>query len=212
MNIERVNNLWVPANDIHIEKWRAGEPFTQNKCLKSFISWIQSQNKKFRTVLDIGAWCGTWSIELAPYSKKIYAFEPDPIHFECLQKNVGSLVHIEPNNTAVGDTEGTVSLTLGDFTQNRRVDGVGDIAMKTVDSYKFKDVDLIKIDVEGFELKVLKGAEHTLSKCQFLMIELNNNTKQYGSSNLEVEKYLESVGYRMLINIWPDKIFVNNNT
>lgn len=210
MKIERVNGLWVPANDVHIQNWKAGEPFTQNKCLKSFISWIQFQNKKFNTVIDIGAWCGTWSIELAPYSKKIYAFEPDKIHFECLQKNVGPFVHIEPNNIAVGDTGGSISLTSDDFTQAKRVDGLGDIPMSTIDSYNFKDVDLIKIDVEGFELKVLQGAERTLSICQFLMIELNNNTKKYGSSNVEVEQYLSSLGYRVLIDVWPDKVFVNS--
>jgi hypothetical protein len=66
---------------------------------------------------------------------------------------------------------------------------------------------LIKIDVEGYEMKVLKGAEKTLKKSQYLMIELNNNTKKYGSSNANVEKYLDENGFKVLIDHWPDKVF-----
>lgn len=211
MNIEKVNGLWVPSNDIHIDDWKSGKPFTQNKCLDSFLIWINSQNRKFKTVIDIGAWCGTWSLALSQYSKKIYAFEPDKIHFECLQKNVAPHVHIEPVRSAIGEVERRISLTDDDFTQAKRIHGDGDIAMRTLDQRGYENVDLVKIDVEGYEMKVLQGAEKTLKTCQFLMIELNNNTKKYGSSNLEVEQYLESKGFRTLINVWPDKVFVNNN-
>jgi len=39
------------------------------------------------------------------------------------------------------------------------------------------------------------------------MIELNNNTKKYGSSNNEVEKYIRDSGFKLLIDHWPDKVF-----
>jgi FkbM family methyltransferase len=209
MNIEKINGFWVPSNDIHVEQWRQGQAFTQNKCLREFIKWCQSRDKKFNTVLDIGAWCGTWSAEFAPYCKKIYAIEPDRTHFECLIKNLSSFDNIELLDYAVGDTETRVSLTDDDFTQARRIYSVGNIPMKTVDSFQFKNVDLIKIDVEGFEMNVLCGAKDTLKDCSFLMIELNNNSKKYNSSNAEIEKYLQQIGFTTLINQWPDKIFVN---
>ena len=211
MNIEKINGFWVPSNDIHVEQWRQGQPFTQNKCLKEFLDWCRVRNKKFDTVLDIGAWCGTWSAEFAPYCKKIYAFEPDKIHFECLLKNLSSFDNIELLDYAMGDTETTVSLTDDDFTQARRIYSIGNILMKTVDSFQFKNVDLIKIDVEGFEMNVLKGAKDTLKNCKFLMIELNNNSKKYNSSNAEIEKYLEDLGFTTLIDKWPDKVFSRNN-
>jgi hypothetical protein len=39
------------------------------------------------------------------------------------------------------------------------------------------------------------------------MIELNNNTKKYGSNNVEIEKYLGSLGFKVLMDHWPDKVF-----
>ena len=55
-------------------------------------------------------------------------------------------------------------------------------------------------------MEVLKGAEQTLNTCQYLMIELNNNSKKYGSSNRIIEKYLQDKGYKVLIDHWPDKV------
>ena len=65
MNIEKIKDLWLPSDDAQIEQWRSkGVPFMQDKCLKSFLKYCESQNKKFKRVLDIGAWCGTWSIAM----------------------------------------------------------------------------------------------------------------------------------------------------
>jgi len=40
------------------------------------------------------------------------------------------------------------------------------------------------------------------------MIELNGNSKKYGSSNTKIEKYLKEIGFKTLINKWPDKVFI----
>ena len=39
------------------------------------------------------------------------------------------------------------------------------------------------------------------------MIELNNNTKKYGSNNIDVEKHIEGLGFKLLLEHWPDKVF-----
>jgi len=205
MKIEKVNGFWVPSNDIHIEQWKSGQPFTQNKCLLKFLDYCESQHKKFRTVLDIGAWCGTWAKAMEPYAKKIIAFEPDATHFECLEKNC--TVNCVPRREAVGDTEKLVSLTKDDFTQAKRVLDSGTIRMVALDDLGLEDVDLIKIDVEGYEMQVLMGAKKLLQTVNYVMIELNNNTKKYGSSNADIERHLRTMGYKELLVHWPDKVY-----
>ena len=209
-NIEKINGFWVPSYDAQIEDWRvAGAPHMQDKCLKSFLKWCDSQQKQFKTMIDIGAWCGTWSYAMQSYAKKIIAFEPSLIHFNCLEKNLGPYNNITCNNCAIGNQNGTISLTNDSATQNTRIEKEsGKTAIYKLDNFNYKDVDLIKIDVEGYEMKVLEGAAKTLETVKFLMIELNHNTEKYGSSNVEVKKYVqEKLGFQILINVWPDIIF-----
>ena len=205
MNIEKVNGFWVPSNDVHIEQWKSGLPFTQNKCLNKFITYCESQTKKMKTVIDVGAWCGTWAKAIEPFAKKVIAFEPDKTHFECLQRNC--TVNCTPRMEAVGAQLQEVSLTEDNFTQAKRVNEKGNIRMITLDHMAYEDVDMIKIDVEGYEMEVLKGATKTLESVKYLMIELNNNTKKYGSNNVEVEKHISSLGFKVLMDHWPDKVF-----
>ena len=108
---------------------------------------------------------------------------------------------------AVGAQLQEVSLTEDNFTQAKRVNEKGNIRMITLDHMAYEDVDMIKIDVEGYEMEVLKGATKTLESVKYLMIELNNNTKKYGSNNIEVEEYIVSLGFKVLMEHWPDKVF-----
>ena len=209
MKIEKVNGLWVPSNDIHIEKWKQTGKFTQNACLLKFMEYCKIQNKSFKTVLDIGAWCGTWAKAMEPFAKKIIAFEPDKTHFECLTKNC--TINCDPRREAVGSQEKLIGLTNDDFTQSKRIAGDGDIRMVTIDSLEYQNVDMIKIDVEGYEMEVLKGAEKTLEQNKFVMIELNSNTNKYGSSNQECVNFLKQKGYKLLLEHWPDKVFYRAN-
>ena len=171
MKIEKVNGFYVPKNDLHFEEWKAGKPFTQNKCLLKFIDYCVDKNKKFNHILDIGAWVGTWSMAMNKFCGRVIAFEPDSLHYQCLVKNVTD--DVETHQLAVGSEEKLISLSEDNFTQSKRIVGEGSIPMITIDNMKLDDVDLIKIDVEGYEMEVLKGAKKTLENVQYLMIELN---------------------------------------
>ena len=216
MRIEKVNNFWVPADDVHIDQWKTGLPFTQNKCLNNFINYCDSQKKLFKRVLDIGAWCGTWSVAMEKYITNIDAFEPNKIHFACLEKNVARFSdRIKSHRFAIGGKEGSISLTTEEATQKTRVKGSGEIPMHTIDYFNYKDVDMIKIDVEGYEMEVLKGAHKTLthndenqSNVKFIMVELNHNTEKYESSNVEVKNHIiKDLGFKVLMKIWPDIVY-----
>ena len=209
MKIEKVNNFYVPSNDIHINEWKAGKPFTQNKCLEKFITYCEKNKLKFNHIIDVGAWVGTWSMAMNKFCGRVIAFEPDETHYACLVKNVDE--DIETHQLAVGFDNKMVSLSDDNFTQAKRILGEGNIPMTTIDSLGLDDVDLIKIDVEGYEMEVLKGAKKVLESCQYVMIELNSNTGKYGSSNQECMNFLENMGYKLLLEHWPDKVYYRAN-
>jgi len=179
MTIEKINGFWVPSNDVHIEDWKKNKDFTQTRCMDKFIKHCENKNLKFNHVLDIGAWVGTWTMKINPFCGRVVAFEPDPLHYECLVKNVPE--DVDTHQLAIGNDTKMISLSEDNFTQAKRVLGDGTIPMVTIDSLGLDDVDLIKIDVEGYEMEVLKGAEKTLNSVSYLMIELNNNSKKYGT-------------------------------
>ena len=209
--IEKLSNgLWVPSHDAQIKEWREkGYPHMQEKCLNHFADWCGSQHKKFTRIVDIGAWCGTWSMVMQEFAEHINCYEPNKTHFECLEKNLAQYNHINLYNNAIGDSNGFVKLTEESATQNTRVlYETGDTSIYTLDHLDLNDVEMIKIDVEGYEMKVLEGAAKTLETVKFLMIELNHNTEKYGSSNAEVKKYIQDdLGFKVLINVWPDIVY-----
>ena len=204
MKIEKVNGFWVPSNDIHIEQWKAGAPFTQSQCLNKFIKYCESQNKKMKTVIDIGAWCGTWAKAMEPFARKVIAFEPDKIHFACLQRNC--TINCDPRMEAVGAEIGEISLTVDNFTQAKRVLEKGTIRMINLDCMNYQDVDMIKIDVEGYEGIIFESLIASLPKDFELLIIMENwfehfPIKKFKSSNHKLSWYYFKKKKRLLHSI-----------
>ena len=200
MGIIKINEFWVPEDDTQLS--------TQKKCLSKFKEWCRTQHKHFETVIDVGAWTGTWAVEMKEFAGRLYAFEPSKITFECLEKNLGGYDNINCNRFALGDKDAEVSLVPSASTQAIKIDEKpGNVQMKTIDSFELKNVQLIKLAVQGYEMKVLEGASKTLETVQYIMIELNGESKNYGSSNEEIENHLKDLGFYEMMDVWPDKIF-----
>ena len=195
MKIEKLkNNLWVPSTDAQIEQWRQkGEPHMQDRCLNKFVEWCETQNKKFNLIVEVGAWCGTWAIVMQKYAREMRCYEPIKTHFECLSRNLSPYNHVKMYCQAIGNEDGFVKMTNDTVTQNTRVlMEHGSTKISKLDSLDLNGVDMLKIDVEGFEMEVLRGASERLKNITHLMIELNNNSKKYGSNNIEIEKHLNN--------------------
>jgi FkbM family methyltransferase len=130
------------------------------------------------TIIDIGANIGFVSTLFAAYNTaaRIYAIEPGKMNFKYLKNNVSknNLMNVFPRNFACSDSN-----YLTDFFENsawgyldiNQITSDGSLSniteVKTVDSFvseeRLERIDLIKIDVEGFERQVLSGMNHTLS-------------------------------------------------
>lgn len=129
----------------------------------------------FRTALDIGANVGLWSRDLMPRFQRVIAFEPVDIFRACLRLNVPENSEFIIENCALGERAGQVEMiitedNMGHTHVNPNSFGRGSTEIRTLDSFDYADIDYIKIDCEGFEYRVLQGAEDTIKRCRPLIV------------------------------------------
>jgi len=129
---------------------------------------------KRRTALDIGANVGLWSRDLVDNFAKVVAFEPVAVFRECLEKNVtGANFFISPLALGDHDTQATMIITEGN-SGHSHLDpatlGTGDVQVVKLDNLNMDNIDYIKIDCEGYEYRVLQGAEQTVKRCRPIMV------------------------------------------
>jgi FkbM family methyltransferase len=162
---------------------------------------------------DIGAQFGKYTVALAHRFKKyanklkIYSFEPDPECFQLLQSNIrlNKLTNIKAVRSALSDKAGIQKFYY--YKPQRmivsfRTDQIIQIRTTTLDTFVKKISNLnkselyIKLDVEGHEMKALKGAKNTINKAtnSFLMIE------DFSSNARKLIPYLSAHGVMLVKN------------
>jgi len=120
-------------------------------------------------VLDIGANIGIMTLIFAKRAKHVHAFEPAPRSLSLLRLNAPDNCTVHP--VAIGDQNGTVHFAeMEAFDMSHVADEGIEVPMRTVDSFGLKP-DFIKIDVEGYEPQVLRGAMSTLKAGPIVMFE-----------------------------------------
>ena len=159
------------------------------------IELLKSLSNKSTWFVDIGANIGTHTIPLSYSVERVLAFEPDNANFDLLSKNVAGLCALRKNVTAtkmaIGDTLVEVD-TQFDFGKTKVVQGTG-IKSAPLDILGLPKVDLVKIDVEGQELKVLVGMRNILHTHKpDMLIEMQDETMY-----AETYDFLKSCNYSM---------------
>lgn len=135
-------------------------------------------------LLDIGANIGIFSLAAARLfpDTRIYAFEPNPEAYSRLVRNLGlnNTANVHPVNRAVYSQCGVVGFSDGSSTSMGSVIDSGTLSVEAVTldslcSQKAIDhIGLIKIDVEGAEVEVLRGARETLGITDWLVAECHS--------------------------------------
>ena len=198
---EKIKHLIIPSKlyirRLVLKEWIKGR--TDIKFLKYLI------NKNLNS-LDVGAYKGVYTYFISKYSKKVYAFEPNPKSFKILEKTVNANVKVLPY--ALSDKSSFDFLKIprgrkgfsnqGGSLRNTKLDkNYGKLKVKTkkIDDLNLKNIGFIKIDAEGVELKVLLGAKKLIKKYKpTLLVEIE---ERYISGPIEqsLNKIL-SLGYR----------------
>ena len=170
--------------------------------------------EKSKIVIDVGTNNGWVLLNIANIISKnggfIYGFEPFPDTYNRCIENIRSsgITNAQVFNKGCGETESSFKMKVVADTnsgQNRIVDenieqqtNTVEVFVTTLDTQlsNIEKIDLIKIDVEGFELHVLKGAEDLLTKYRpIIFIEINdpllkaNKTTPWEVLNLLKTKY-----------------------
>jgi FkbM family methyltransferase len=159
------------------------------------------------TVVDIGANIGQLAIGAAKIigdGGAVYAFEPHPVVYSYLSKNIAlnKCRHISAFNMAVGNEAGVLSISnKNNDDQNVILNNQG--SGITVKQIKLNDADisgsnieLLKVDVEGYEKYVFQGASQVLERTECIYYESwQNHFERYDSSVMEVQNILEMSGF-----------------
>ena len=191
----------LPDGEEHLPTWMSH----QNQRVDGRLSY---QYKKYegvmrhvsqrRVAVDVGAHCALWSFWMARDFEKVHAFEPKPEHVACWNVNMEGKDNAFLYQVALGTEERQVSLRTADTSSGDTtvvLDGFG-IPMRTLDSFGLTDVDLLKIDCEGFEAFVLEGALDTLARCKPTVIveQKPGHGQRFGRGEHDAVKLLESLG------------------
>lgn len=167
-------------------------------------------------IIDIGANIGFYTLMSARHAPrgKVYAIEPDPHNYNALIKNIelNNFNNIFPALLAFGSEYKKVSLENFSFDDNNGMKRINhnsvnqepNIQMITLDDFveekKINKIDWIKVDIEGYEHELLKGALKTISKYRpnFFIEICDQHLKHYNSSAIKLVKAFEDNGYRVI--------------
>jgi len=146
---------------------------------------IKNTGSEILTIFDVGANIGqsVHKFKAGFPDSKIYSFEPVTRVFEQLKTNVADMTEVELFPCALGAAKGEATIHLGDhetthsLIEGDRARGSETVPVDTVDSVchrlGIERVDLLKIDVEGYDLEVLKGSVGLLEEGRigFVLVE-----------------------------------------
>jgi FkbM family methyltransferase len=153
------------------------------------------------TIIDVGANIGILSIigaKIVGEKGKVFAFEPVPENYDSLVNNIklNRLSNINAVKKAVGEKKGKLEIYLAKNSigthsfiekENHVIAAKEVVQVISLDNYlkDEKSIDVLKVDVEGFEPYVFRGATKTLQKTKYLLFEYNreDTEENYGIDN-----------------------------
>lgn len=158
------------------------------------IEWSVQHCSSRRTAVQAGGNIGLWPRRLAKDFQRVITFEPDALSRACLRMNVPA--HVEVRTEALGDVAGTIGFRHKDL-GSHRVDPQGPaVTVIALDELTLIDLDLLQLDIEGYEWHALMGAAQTIERCRpLIQVELRDIAVRYGRSNDEIRRLLASWGY-----------------
>lgn len=203
------------------------------------INTIKEHKIKFNKIIDIGSHNGIYIKKFLKVSKNasIYAFEPqDYFYNKILNKFPQNNVKLF--NLALGNTDSIKNIKIPSITSTMSLSEINKdsrhnrlkkkffesslnnnyqkIKIKKLDEIlpENQDFDIIKIDVEGYELNVIKGGINTIKNSKLLIVE-EQRSKQYENNYYQIDEILKKNNFKLIKKLnffllnFSDNIYIN---
>lgn len=230
--------LWLGVSPTKVldAEWRAAIEIARFTLLPPQV------RANLRTVCDVGANRGDWTAAILKLARPdlIIAFEPIPKIFRELDARFAGQANVRCVRAAVGSSRTEIAFNVEDQTELSSIRPLGDKGQKihgasvsretisvplvTLDEElaEHDEISLLKLDVQGYENEVIRGAKETLSKCRCLVTEVLYERDYYVGALpfLELARLIEDTSPLRLACVsepalapdgtgaWADAIFV----
>lgn len=189
-----------------------------------YQQWLQ--NLGIKTFVDAGSHIGPFAFsmrDLYPQAE-IYSFEPLPECFAKLQANLYPFGHFKAFNVALGDRQEDTTFYQSSFSESSSLLEMSSIhktafpftaenkavpvKMARLDDFlaemQLERPLFLKLDVQGYELQVLKGAEELLHSVDYLMVEVSFKELYKGQARFdEIYQFLKETGFEYTGSLDP---------
>lgn len=190
--MKNIDGFWWPDGDRDAHRLIPG-------MLAGSLPMVLSIVKRREFVLQAGGNAGFYPLSLAAHFGHVLTYEPDAANFECLVRNRADrdVRNVVARNKALGEADQTVGLSRVDGNSGTGfVSGPGDVAMETIDSLHLLRCDLLWLDVNGYELQVLAGADFMLARLKPVVVIAETST-----SDGAARSFLKDRGYRIAATV-----------
>jgi len=208
--VKQVKGWWLPDTDIDFDRWILDGNY-QKEHRDGILNFLKTQGVEFNNCLDVGAHVGFWLKDLQKTFKMVYAFEPISDVRECLKKNVEKDNYLLFDFGLGNKNEKVMVNYIPEETGNTYVSDQGnrEIEIRRLDEIKLPKIDYIKIDAEGYEIKVLQGAEGLITRDEpYIHVEVKQKIlERHGLSAVDIDRYFEEIDYKKVYRIKSEFVY-----
>lgn len=212
------NGLWWPDSENHLNNQGASY---QQDIYDLAMKYIPPTSRN--VFVDVGAHVGIFTLRAAPMFGEVHSFEPMPSTYSCLKRNVEEAEdspkwNVSLYNHGISAEPKQIKITWNALntgnsipTNDMSTFEEGDYFIEAVDLdyFNFQTLNLMKIDVEGFELEVLKGATETIKRCRpVIIMEVKGNGVLLNDTFAPIRYLRDTLDYEIMEVVSHDYVLI----
>ena len=212
--LDRNKSIYFSRNE-RIDNFLNGINYRLNELQKEYLTEKIIINSG-DLIIDCGANIGEFSLFFEKYNDiKVCAFEPDLREFEILNKNLTKETYTT-YNIALSDNNTYETLYLKNDTGDTSLLDNGSknttkVECKTLDSFSFGKIKLLKVEAEGHEEEILNGAKESLRVTEYVTVDCG--PEKYGKPNFdEIIRLMQKMNFHIINFNHNRKVFLFKNS